>query len=151
MYDVVILGSGPAGLTAAIYCGRANKNALVLGGMSLGGQAAEIATLENYPGWNGTGFDLIETIKKQAESFGAKIEMALATHVENEKNGTFTITDNTGKTYNARCVILATGASPRKLEIDGVRELLGRGVSYCATCDGFFFTDKTVLVIGGGN
>lgn len=151
MYDVIILGSGPAGLTAAIYCGRANKNALVLGGTSLGGQTAEIALLENYPGWHGTGFDLIEFMKNQAESFGAKIEMVSAVHIENESDGTFTITGGNEKKYQTRTVILATGASPRKLEIAGARELLGRGVSYCATCDGFFFTDKTVLVIGGGN
>lgn len=151
MYDVIILGSGPAGLTAAIYCGRANKNTLVLGGTSLGGQTAEIALLENYPGWHGTGFDLIEIMKSQAESFGAKIEMISATHIENESDGTFTVITDNKKKYQTRTIILATGASPRKLEIAGARELLGRGVSYCATCDGFFFTDKTVLVIGGGN
>jgi thioredoxin reductase (NADPH) len=151
MYDVIILGSGPAGLTAAIYCGRANKNVLVLGGTALGGQTAEIAILENYPGWHGTGFDLIEIMKSQAESFGAKIEMVSATNIEHEKDESFTVIGNNGKKYNTHCVILATGASPRKLDIDGARELLGRGVSYCATCDGFFYTDKTVLVIGGGN
>lgn len=151
MYDVIILGSGPAGLTAAIYCGRANKNTLVLGGTSLGGQTAEIALLENYPGWHGTGFDLIEFMKQQAESFGAKIEMVPATHIENESDGTFTVIVGNDKKYQTRTIILATGASPRKLEITGARELLGRGVSYCATCDGFFFTDKTVLIIGGGN
>lgn len=151
MHDVIILGSGPAGLTAAIYCGRANKNVLVMGGAMLGGQTTEIALLENYPGWRGSGLDLIEFMKNQAESFGAKVEMVSATHIEYNKDKTFTITDNNGKQYDTRCVILATGAAPRKLEIDGARELLGRGVSYCATCDGFFYTDKTVLVIGGGN
>ena len=151
MYDVIILGSGPAGLTAALYCGRANKNTLVMGGDTLGGQTAGIATLENYPGWSGSGFELIEFIKKQSESFGAKIEMMSAAHIDNGANGTFTVTDTRGKTYDTRTVIIATGASPRKLEIEGAREFFGRGVSYCATCDGFFYTGKTVLVIGGGN
>jgi thioredoxin reductase (NADPH) len=151
MYDIIILGSGPAGLTAAIYCGRANKNTLVMGGDTLGGQTASIATLENYPGWNGTGFELIEFMKKQAESFGAKIKMKSAAHIENGANGTFVITDTSGEKYETRAIILATGASPRKLEIDGAREFFGRGVSYCATCDGFFYSGKTVLVIGGGN
>jgi thioredoxin reductase (NADPH) len=151
MYDIIILGSGPAGLTAAIYCGRANKNTLVMGGDTLGGQTASIATLENYPGWNGTGFELIEFMKKQAESFGAKIKMKSAARIENGADGTFVITDTSGEKYETRAIILATGASPRKLEIDGAREFFGRGVSYCATCDGFFYSGKTVLVIGGGN
>lgn len=151
MYDVIILGSGPAGLTAAIYCGRANKNTLVMGGDTLGGQTAGIATLENYPGWRGSGFELIEFMRSQAESFGAKIAMKTAAHIENGANNTFVITDTHGDKYDTRSIILATGASPRKLEIAGAREFFGRGVSYCATCDGFFFTDKTVLVIGGGN
>lgn len=151
MYDVIILGSGPAGLTAAIYCGRANKNTLVMGGDTLGGQTAGIATLENYPGWRGSGLELIEFMRSQAESFGAKIVMKTAAHIENAENNTFVVTDAHGDKYETRSIILATGASPRKLEIAGAREFFGRGVSYCATCDGFFFTDKTVLVIGGGN
>jgi len=151
MYDVIILGSGPAGLTAALYCGRANKNTLVMVGDTLGGQTAEIAKLENYPGFRGSGFDLIQFMKAQAESFGAKIEMNTIAHIENGANGTFVLTDTSGKKYDARSVILATGARPRKLEIAGAREFFGRGVSYCATCDGFFYSGKTVLVIGGGN
>lgn len=151
MYDIIILGSGPAGLTAAIYCGRANKDTLVMGGDTLGGQTAGIATLENYPGWRGSGLELIDFMKTQAESFGAKIKMKTATHIDNNADGTFTITDTRGEKYDARAVILSTGASPRKLEIEGAREFFGRGVSYCATCDGFFYSGKTVLVIGGGN
>ena len=151
MYDVVILGSGPAGLTAAIYCGRANKETLVMGGDTLGGQTAGIATLENYPGWHGSGLELIEFMKKQAESFGIKVQMKTAAHIKNGGNRTFIVTDTRGHEYETHTVILATGASPRKLEIDGAREFFGRGVSYCATCDGFFYSGKTVLVIGGGN
>ena len=151
MYDVIILGSGPAGLTAAIYCGRANKNTLVMGGDTLGGQTAGIATLENYPGWRGSGLELIEFMKNQAESFGIKVQMKTAANIKNGENGTFIVTDTHGHEYETRAIILATGASPRKLEITGAREFFGRGVSYCATCDGFFYSGKTVLVIGGGN
>ncbi len=151
MYDVIILGSGPAGWTAAIYCGRANKNTLVVTGASLGGQTGEIAKLENYPGWNGSGMELILFMKKQAESFGTKSESASATDIKFNQNGTYTIVCDNGKTFDARAVILATGASARRLEIDGARELFGRGVSYCATCDGFFYSGRDVLVIGGGN
>lgn len=151
MYDVIILGSGPAGLTAALYCGRGNKNTLVMGGDTLGGQTAGIAKLENYPGWAGSGFELIEFMKNQAESFGAKIEMISAKSISDGTNGTFIVTDNHDKTYETRTIILATGAKPRQLEIEGARELFGRGVSYCATCDGFFYGGKTVLVMGGGN
>ena len=151
MYDVVILGSGPAGWTAAIYCGRANKTTLVLTGASLGGQTGEIAKLENYPGWNGSGMELILFMKKQAESFGAKTESASAQNINMNPDGTYTIICDNGKTVDARAVILATGASARRLEIDGARELFGRGVSYCATCDGFFYSGRDVLVIGGGN
>lgn len=151
MYDVVILGSGPAGLTAAIYCGRAKKKTLVLAGDSLGGQTAEIATLENYPGWNGSGMALINFMKKQAESFDAKLEFTSATNIKFNDDGTYTIVCDNGKNFDAKAVILATGARARRLEIDGAHEFFGHGVSYCATCDGFFYTGRDVLVIGGGN
>ena len=151
MYDVIILGSGPAGWTAAIYCGRANKNTLVLTGASLGGQTGEIAKLENYPGWTGSGMELILFMKKQAESFGVKSESASAKDVKTNADGTYSVICDNGKTFDSRTVILATGASARRLEIEGARELFGRGVSYCATCDGFFYSGRDVLVIGGGN
>lgn len=151
MYDVIILGSGPAGLTAAIYCGRANKKTLVLAGPSMGGQTGEIAKLENYPGWNGSGMELIMFMKKQAESFNAKIEFATANNIKFNDDETFTVMCDNGKSLDTKTVILATGASARKLEIDGARELFGHGVSYCATCDGFFYNGRDVLVIGGGN
>ena len=93
MYDVIILGSGPAGLTAAIYCGRANKNTLVMGGDTLGGQTSTIASLENYPGWRGSGLELIDFIKTQAESFGARVQMKTAAHIKNGENNTFIVTD----------------------------------------------------------
>lgn len=151
MYDVIILGSGPAGLTAAIYTGRANKKTLVLAGASVGGQTGEIAKLENYPGWAGSGMELIQFMKKQATSFGTKFEFTSATDIKFNDDGSFTVVCDNGKTFDSKTVILGTGASARRLEIDGARELFGRGVSYCATCDGFFYSGRDVLVIGGGN
>lgn len=151
MYDVIILGSGPAGLTAALYCARAGKKTCVLGGDKLGGQTAGIAVLENYPGWAGSGLELAEFMKKQAERFGAEVIFVWAKSVLGDDATGFTVQATDGNEYMARTVIIATGASPRKLEIAGAREFFGKGVSYCATCDGFFYTGKTVLVIGGGN
>lgn len=151
MYDVIILGSGPAGLTAALYAARANKKTIVLGGNRLGGQMAGIAVLENYPGWAGSGTELAEFMKNQCETFGATVEFVSATSVSGDAHSGFSVNCDNGKTYTGSVVIVATGASPRKLEIDGAREFMGRGVSYCATCDGFFFSDKNVIVLGGGN
>ena len=151
MFDVIILGSGPAGLTAAIYCGRAKKNTLVLTGETLGGQTGEIAVVENYPGWNGSGMGLIQFMKKQAESFGAKFEFTSATDIKFNDDETYTVVCDNGKTFDTKTVILATGARARRLEIEGAKEFFGKGVSYCATCDGFFYSGRDVLVIGGGN
>lgn len=151
MYDVIILGSGPAGLTAALYAARANKKTIVLGGDKLGGQTAGIAVLENYPGWSGSGFELAQFMKNQAESFGATVEFVSAKNISGDAQSGFVVACDNGAEYVGRTVIIATGASPRKLEIEGAREFMGRGVSYCATCDGFFYSGKTVIVIGGGN
>ena len=151
MQDVIILGSGPAGLTAALYAARANKKTLVLGGPTLGGQMSQIAKLENYPGWAGDGLSLAEFMKKQAESFGARVVFVSAKSVDGDAESGFNILGDDGKHYVGKTVIFATGASPRKLEIDGARELIGHGVSYCATCDGFFYYGKDVMVMGGGN
>lgn len=151
MYDVVILGSGPAGLTAALYTARANKKTLVLGGNRLGGQMAGIPTLENYPGWAGSGMELAEFMKKQCETFGAEVKFVSAKSIDGDAAGGFSVLGDDGVRYVGKTVIIATGASPRKLEIEGARELMGRGVSYCATCDGFFYSYKDVIVMGGGN
>ncbi|MBO4672481.1 MAG: FAD-dependent oxidoreductase, partial [Alphaproteobacteria bacterium] len=145
-----ILGSGPAGLTAAIYCARANKKTLIVAGDTLGGQTAEIANLENYPAFSGSGMDWIQATLKQATGFGAEIVYASATEIKQNTSDYSVICDN-NKTFNASAVIMATGARARRLEIDGAKELVGNGVSYCATCDGFFYSGKKVLVIGGGN
>ncbi len=147
MYDVIILGSGPAGLTAALYTARAGKKTLVLGGDEAFGTLNKIPNLENYPGFLGSGTALGEFMQKQAEQFGAEIVFKKAERIKNN----FSVTCEDGTEYLARVIIIATGATPRKLEIDGAREFMGRGVSYCATCDGFFYSGKNVLVIGGGN
>ncbi len=151
IYDVVILGSGPAGWTAALYCARGGKRTVVLGGETLGGQTATIAKLENYPGWNGSGMDLINFMMGQATTFGAAFEPVSAKSITGDAEHGFEINADNGKTFRGRCVILATGAWPRKLEISGARELMGKGVSYCATCDGFFYSGGDVVVLGGGN
>lgn len=151
MYDVIIMGSGPAGLTAALYCARGGKKTIVLGGDTLGGQMAGIPKLENYPGWAGSGAELAEFMKNQATSFGAEFVAASVREIAGDAVGAFNLTASNGKKYVGKSVIIATGASPRKLEIAGARELFGHGVSYCATCDGFFYYGKDVMVMGGGN
>jgi len=148
---VLVLGSGPAGYAAALYAARAELEPLVLTGMQLGGQAALTYTIENYPGFpEGVGGpELGELFQKQAEHFGAVTEFDLATAVDFSKRPFKVMTDN-GE-YLADSVIISTGASPNHLEIPGEDEMIGRGVSYCATCDGWFFKDKKVVVVGGGD
>jgi len=148
---VLVLGSGPAGYAAALYAARAELEPLVLTGMQLGGQAALTYTIENYPGFpEGVGGpELGELFQKQAEHFGAITEFDLATAVDFSKRPFKVMTDN-GE-YLADSVIISTGASPNHLEIPGEDEMVGRGVSYCATCDGWFFKDKKVVVVGGGD
>jgi len=148
---VLILGAGPAGMSAALYAARAELEPLVLIGTDLGGQASLTYTIENYPGFpEGVGgAELGELFKKQAEHFGARFEYDLATEVD------FSSRPFKVKTYNgellAETVILTTGASPNHLNIPGEKELTGRGVSYCATCDGWFFKGKRLVVVGGGD
>lgn len=149
--DVLILGSGPAGLTAAIYAARADLKPLVLTGMELGGQASLTNTIENYPGFpDGVGGNQLgELLRSQAEKFGATVEFDLAAEVDLKVRPFRIQTDN--KEIFARSLIIATGATPVHLGIEREKELTGKGVSYCATCDGWFFKDKTVSVIGGGD
>lgn len=153
-YDVIIIGAGPAGLTAGIYTGRAELSTLILEKGLPGGQIAGSDEVENYPGFPEviSGMELSERMQKQAEKFGANIEMEEVqgiAHNEGEEYP-FTVTGYSG-TYHARSVILATGATPRKLGIPGEETFWGRGVSVCATCDGFFYKGKKVVVIGGGD
>jgi thioredoxin reductase (NADPH) len=148
---VLILGSGPAGLSAALYAARAELNPVVLTGLELGGQAALTHTIENYPGFpEGVGgAELGELFQKQAERFGARVEFDTAQSVDLSQRPFRVQTDN-GE-YQAETLIVATGASPNHLDVPGETELTGKGVSYCATCDGWFFKDKKVVVVGGGD
>jgi len=149
--DVVIIGAGPAGLAAAIYAGRARLDTLVLERATPGGQILLTDFIENYPGFTEgiAPFQLMENIRKQAERFGAKIVMDDVQEVhKKEKN--WRIRGNRGE-YKTRTVLVATGSDHRKLGIQGEEQLTGRGVSYCATCDGAFFQDKVVAVVGGGD
>lgn len=148
---VLILGSGPAGFSAALYAARAELEPVVITGMELGGQVSATFHIENYPGFpDGIGgSQLVELFQKQAERFGAKVVFDRAVNVDLSQRPFKIETDST--TYLADSLIITTGATPRHLEIPGERELTGRGVSYCATCDGWFFKDKEVIVVGGGD
>ena len=148
---VLIIGAGPAGLSAALYAARAELSPVVLTGMTMGGQASITHIIENYPGFpEGLGgAELGELFKEQAERFGAQIVFDTATEVDFSERPYKVQTY--GGEYLADVVIIATGATPRHLEIPGEEEFTGKGVSYCGTCDGFFFKDKEVVVVGGGD
>ncbi len=148
---VLVLGSGPAGFSAALYAARAELSPVVLTGMDFGGQAALTNVIENYPGFpDGVGgSELGELFQKQAERFGAKVEMDTATEVDLSRRP-FSIKGYNGE-YLAETLIVTTGATPVHLNVPGETELTGRGVSYCATCDGWFFKEKKVVVVGGGD
>lgn len=148
---VLILGSGPAGLAAALYAARAELAPVVLTGMTLHGQASLTHMIENYPGFpDGISGDALgEAFQKQAEKFGAHVEYDSATKVDLSKRP-FTISTY-GRDFTCETLIIATGASSVLLQVPGEKELTGRGVSYCATCDGYFFRDKHVCVVGGGD
>ena len=151
MENVIIIGSGCAGLTAAIYTARASLNPLVITGNEFGGQIATTTEVENYPGFP-TGLqgpELTEGMKQQAERFGARLEYDEVIEVDLSRKPIGVKTHNA--TYETKALIVASGASPRKLNVPGEKELTGRGVSYCATCDGFFFKNKAIMVVGGGD
>lgn len=152
MYDLVIIGGGAAGLTAAIYAARAGLNFIVLEQDGWGGgQITSAHIVQNYPGVpNINGADLGEAIKEQAVSLGAKIELGIV-EIINDLTEYKEIVLNDGNTIKTKAVIAATGANPRRLGVPGEADLLGRGVSYCAVCDGAFFAGKDVFVIGGGD
>lgn len=151
VYDMIIVGGGPGGYTAALYAARAGLDTIVLEKLSAGGQMALTHQIDNYPGFEDgiDGFTLAEKMQKQAQRFGAKSEYAevirvdLATRVK--------VVETSAGTFLGKTVVLATGANPRELGIEKEAELVGRGVAYCAACDGMFYRGKTVVVVGGGN
>ena len=150
-FDYIIIGAGPAGLSSAQYAARSGLKTIVLEGMGPGGQVAQIFELENYPGVFPAvnGFDFVETLRKQAEAFGAQIKQVQVTSID--KTGKDFIIQTKDTTYSAPALCIATGAVHKNLGVPGEEELKGRGVSYCATCDGPFFRNKKIVVIGGGD
>lgn len=149
--EVIIIGGGPAGLTAALYAARAAVDPLVLIGEAVGGQAATTTEIENYPGFpDGVGgAALAQQMQSHAERFGAKVRFEMASSVD---LATYPFRVNTNsQAYTARAVIISTGSSPLKLGVPGEDKFRGHGVSYCATCDGYFYKDRRVVVVGGGN
>ena len=150
MYDIIIIGGGPAGLTAGIYAGQAGKKTLILEKVVAGGQTAQINEVTNYPGFISiNGFELSEKMKEQAKNAGAefKREEVVSVILDGE---TKIVKTHKGE-YTAKNIIIATGAFARTLELTGEKSFLGKGLSYCATCDGNFFKNKVVAVVGGGN
>lgn len=151
IYDMIIIGGGPAGYTAALYAARAGMNALLIEKLYAGGQMALTPEIDNYPGFDSgvDGFTLAEKMKAQAEKFGAKTVNAEVLSVE--LKGEAKAVKTAEQIYFAKTVVLATGANPRPLGLPNEKELVGRGVAYCASCDGMFYKGKNVAVIGGGN
>jgi len=151
VYDLVILGGGPAGLTAAVYAGRAARSTLVLTGPLPGGQVATTQMVENFPGFPEgiSGMELAQRMQAQAGHFGARMVVEPVTGVD-LTHAPFTVQTHCD-TYRSRTVIIATGAVPRRLGVPGEARFFGRGVSTCATCDGFFYKGKRVVVVGGGD
>ncbi len=148
---VVIIGSGPAGFAAAIYTGRAQLKPVLIVGNQLGGQVALTHEIENYPGFfYGTGTDLVNVFKEQAEKFDTRLVYDIVTEVDFSKGRPF-IVKTSDTTYLADAVIVTIGANPTKLNVPGEEKYTGYGVSYCGTCDGFFFRGKEVVVVGGGD
>ena len=149
MYDIIIIGGGPAGLTAAIYAERASKEVLIFEALNYGGQIINAADVDNYPGEESiNGYDLATKMYNQAINMGAEIKFEKVVKLEDGEIKK--VTTEKGE-YEAKTVIIATGNDTRKLGLENESELIGKGVSYCATCDGTFYKDKEVAIVGGGN
>ena len=147
MYDIIIVGAGPAGLTSALYALRANKKVLILEANTYGGQIINASQIENYPAIEKiSGYDFATNLYNQVQKLGVEIKYETVLHIEKDK----TVQTNKGK-YQAHAIILATGAKNRKLNIKNEEKFVGKGLSYCATCDGNFYKNKIVAVNGGGN
>ena len=151
VYDMVIIGGGPGGYTAALYAARAGLSVIVLEKLSAGGQMAQTNQVDNYPGFPEgiDGFLLAEQMQQQAHRFGAKTEYAEVYKLDLQADPK--VIDSSEGVFYGKTVVLATGANPRELGLQGEKELVGKGVAYCAACDGMFYRGKTVAVVGGGN
>ncbi len=151
IYDIIIVGAGPAGLTAAVYARRANKSVLILDKAAFGGQIAFSPKVENYPGFETiTGAELADKMVEQALSQGAEVEVENVVSLKSE-NGIKTVCTEDGNEYSAKAVIIAVGAKHRHLGLENEEKFFGEGISFCAVCDGAFYQDKHVALIGGGN
>ena len=152
-YDTIIIGAGPAGLTAGIYCSRSGLSTLIFEKTGIGGQILKADVVDNYPGFPEgiSGFELMEKMKSQTERFGAEFAGGEISRLTTSNSKVLTLNTSAGEKYFAKAIIIATGANPKKLGIKGEMELYGKGVSYCATCDGPLFKNKDVIVVGGGD
>lgn len=150
--ETMIIGSGPAGWTAGLYTARANLNPLLITGNDYGGQVSITYEVENYPGFPEalSGPELVEKMKEQAEKFGCTVQYDHVTEIVTDQHP-FVVRTASGKEHKTKSLILCTGARPRFMEVPGEKEYTGKGVSYCATCDGFFFRGKELVVVGGGD
>lgn len=152
MYDIIVIGAGPAGLTAAIYARRAGKSVLIFDKGAFGGQITFSPKVENYPGFESiSGSELADKMVEQVLSQGAEVELAAITDIQVSGDGTKTIVTEDGETYTSRAVIIATGAQHRHLGVPNEEKFIGDGISFCAVCDGAFYKDKVVGLVGGGN
>ena len=151
IYDMIIIGGGPGGYTAALYAARAGLKPLIIEKMSAGGQMALTDQIDNYPGFEEgiDGFSLGQKMKQSAERFGAKTESATGLSVDLKSDPK--VVKTAKETFYGKTVVISTGADPRELGVPEERQLIGRGISYCASCDGMFYRGKTVVVVGGGN
>ena len=152
MYDILIVGAGPAGMTAAIYGQRGGKNTIVFDKLSYGGQVINTAEVANYPGMpNMTGLDFADKTYNQMKNLGAEMSYEEISEIRDADKPIKTVVTSSGKEYECKTIIIATGSSPRPLGVENEDRFKGAGISYCATCDGAFFKNKTVAVCGGGN
>ena len=152
MYDILIIGAGPAGMTAAIYGQRGGKKTIVFDKLSYGGQVINTAEVANYPGMpNMTGLDFADKTYNQMKNLGAEMSYEEITEIRDADKPIKTVVTSSGKEYECKTIIIATGSSPRPLGVENEDRFKGAGISYCATCDGAFFRNKTVAVCGGGN
>ncbi|HDN64777.1 MAG TPA: thioredoxin-disulfide reductase [Methanosarcinales archaeon] len=150
IYDVVIVGAGPAGITAGIYAKRARLSTIVIEKLGVGGQIVLSDSVENYPGFPEiSGYELMQKFEEQARSFDLEVEDGEVITIQDE--GEYKLVKADGRDYKTRSVIIASGAKPSRLGVKGEEDFIGRGVSFCATCDGFFFRDKDIIVVGGGD